>query len=288
METITVEGMEVRFDELTEETQIRLYQSNPKRLEKEASTSKYKKVRELVIKNEETSETVLKEMFQQAVKNKEEQVVCKLWNHPNFTKNDEEKRMFATVSVSTFFDIIQDSEASSKLLNQIFRDEIETSCGAWAGKYFIMQNPNFQMEEETKERLIESFYKEDRIFVVKETAATSTLLNKMLRKEIELYQEQDVIDEIMERPNFQIEEKTKKAMRKSRMETMRVLIARDTATTSQLLNKMLRKEVTEYKSKFIMKAILGNPNFQLEEKTKQLLSNPKHEYYKRYVENFYN
>lgn len=255
MEKILVKGVEVQFNDLTEEMQEKLYLERKAEFEKEATKSQYAKIRRLIINEDEIDLVVLDEVFNLEAEiygNREN--LNLIWKHPKFEKNDDKRKILAE---SDDWEIrmipAEDEESSSEFLNQILRDKIQ---GDEDGEVIeaIINNPNFKMDEKTREMLAESGEWRIRMIPAKYEGSSSEFLNQMLRDEIQDYGDCDVIETIINNPNFKMEEEIRKMLAESNDYENRIIAAKYEGSSKEFLENMFLKE----KSEAVLEAIEFN------------------------------
>ena len=248
MEKIVVAGVEIQFNDLSEQSQEKLYFQEKEKFEMEVVKSQYANIRRLLIKDEKTSSNTLDEIFkvETEIYGNAQNIVA-LWNHPNFEKNDEKRKTLATSDSWEIRKIAtEDEESSSKLLNEMYRNEIQ-------GEYneeiieAILYNPNFQMEKETLKVLAKSKKWEDRLEAAKYDGeeTSSEFLNEMYRNEIQGEGNDDVEDAILNNLIFKMEEETWNILAKSPYWQDRIRAAKEESASSEQLQKMYLTETEE-------------------------------------------
>lgn len=195
MEKILVKGVEVQFNDLTEEMQEKLYLERKAEFEKEAAKSQYAEIRRLIINEDEIDLVVLDEAFNVETKiygNEENQNLNLIWKHPKFEKNDDKRKILAESDNWSFRMLpAEDEGSSSEFLNQMLRDEIQNDCDRVVVDA-IINNPNFKMEEETRKMLAKSDNRNHRIIAVKDEGSSEEFLENMFWKETD----EDVLEAI--------------------------------------------------------------------------------------------
>ena len=277
MEKIVVAGVEIQFNDLSEQSQEKLYFQEKEKFEMEVVKSQYANIRRLLIKDEKTSSNTLDEIFkvETEIYGNAQNIVA-LWNHPNFEKNDEKRKTLATSDSWEIRKIAtEDEESSSKLLNEMYRNEIQ-------GEYneeiieAILYNPNFQMEKETLKVLAKSEEWDDRLEAAKYDGeeTSSEFLNEMYRNEIQGEHDEDVILAILNNTKFQMEKETLKVLAKSKKWEDRLEAAKydGEETSSEFLNEMYRNEIQGEGNDDVEDAILNNLIFKMEEETWNILA----------------
>ncbi len=201
---------------------------------------------------------------------KEAQERLYLSNKEKF-KNEAANSMYISIRRM----VAENEDSSSEFLNAMFREEL-------TNKYKqnedvindILSNPKFTMEEETRKLCAESGYWKYREIVAKDENSSSEFLNAMLREEITNKDKQSnsIVHAILANPKFTMDEETKKLCAESDNWEYRIIAAEDKGSSSKFLNAMLREEITneEKQDEDVIKAILSNPKFTMEEETRKL------------------
>ena len=129
-------------------------------------------------------------------------------------------------------------------------------------------------KEKFKNEVANSEYVDIRRMVAENENSSSKLLNAMFREEItnEDKQDDDVLKAILANPKFTMEEETRKLYAESVYWGCRRIAAKDAGSSSEFLNAMLREEITneDKQDDDVLKAILANPKFTMEEETRKL------------------
>lgn len=248
-----LEGVELRFKDLTEETQKRLYLRDWERFEEEAAKSQYDSIRQLVIENEESKSSSLDEIFMVEIQTDERGTVTRfaiarlnlIWNHVNFQKSDEKRNMLLKSNIEEIKIIVaEDPESSSDLLNQIVLDEVKND-GFQSVVEAATNNPNFKMGHEARIRLAESKKWFFRKMAAESKDASSKFLEQMLIDEIYGERDEDVIYPIMNNQNFVMSDKARKALADSDNYNLQCIVAEDDETPIELLENMNLRVVDE-------------------------------------------
>ena len=136
----------------------------------------------------------------------------------------------------------------------------------------IINNSNFKMDDKTRELLAKSNYSEYRELVAKDEGSSSEFLNQNLLKEIEEGDNDDVIEAIVNNPNFKMENGTRKKLAESDSWRNRGLAAEDEGSSSEFLNQMFHNELENENDTDVIEAIINNSNFKMDDKTRELLA----------------
>lgn len=279
MEKLLVNGVEIAFDDLSSKAQEKLYLQNKEKFQKEAIESKESGIRKLVVKDEECEVAILDEIFRIETEiYKDSGNLWLIWNHPKFQKTDEKKKKLLESDSAEIRKLLaQDKESSSEMLNKLLCNELQNeTCSRAYVVDTILDNPKFQVEEETLKVLSKSKYLDHQLYVAKREDVSSELLNEMLRDELqkEEIQSIDIKIVILKNPKLQMEEETLKLLSQSEDWEDRLKVAKCKDTSSELLNKMFRIEIQneEYQYGAVEEAILNNPKLQMEEKTFKVLA----------------
>lgn len=284
MEKNLFEGVELQFNDLSEEIQEKLYFSDKEKFKKEAARSKYEHIRRFIISDNESDVEILDEVFKV-----ETQVygnlhhLRKLWNNPKFNKNDEKRQILAESDCAQIQLIAAEDEGtSSVILNQILRKEVVKINSVEEVIEAIFENDNFEMEEETRRVLAKSdnyYYR----CIAAEHESNSCTLTQMLQDEIQGHDDRDVINAILNNQNFKMNDETRKILTKSDDWRHRQIAAKDEGSSCEFLNKMLQDEVQGPDDSDVVEAILNNPNFKMEDETRKVLAKSSDEDYRKMI-----
>ena len=277
MEKMILEGVQLGFNDLSEQTQEKLYMHDKKKFQEDASKSQYASIRKILIEDEETEKSILDEIFkvETEIYGKMENIV-QIWNHPKFEKTDEKQKVLAD-SDNWRIRVIaaEDEGSSSELLNEMLRKEMQKEQDQNV-MTAIFNNENFKMDIETF-----SLFANSESEGCREIAASymedSIRLNELLRSEVEGENEGDVIDSIIENEFFEMEEETLEVLAKSDYEFNREIAAKSKEAISGFLNRLLRDEVQSIASYDVIKGCMENENFQMEEETLHVIEK-EHDY----------
>ena len=242
MEKMILEGVELGFNDLSEQTQEKLYLQDKKKFEEDASRSQYASIRKLLIEDEECEASILDEIF----KNETEIYGCMkilemIWKHPKFEKTDEKRKKLVESDDENIVCIVaRDEETDSSRLNEMLRKEVQCVDDEDVTEA-IIQNSNFKIEEETIRVLANSKKWKNRL-IAAEKETDSSRLNEMLRREVQGKSNDDVKQAIRQNFNFEMEEETIKAIVNSEDWRDRLLVARDKNVSEELLKEMYFSE----------------------------------------------
>lgn len=277
MEKMVLEGVELGFNDLSEQTQEKLYLQDKKKFQDDASKSQYASIRKLLIEDEECEPSILDEIFKVEIEiYKDIENLVQIWNHPKFEKTDEKRKVLAESSYWRIRIIAAEEEgSSSQLLNEMLRKEIENEPDEDVINA-ILNNQNFKMDIETFS-LFANSEDEDYRAVAGSYMEDSIRLNELLRSEVEGENYGSVIDAILENECFEMEEETLEVLAESDDETNREIAVKSKKATSEFLNRILRDEVESIGACNVIKECMKNENFQMEEETLYVIEK-EHDY----------
>lgn len=281
-EKILVLGVEVEFNDLLESTQKKLYLQDKEKFEGYAAKSQFAKVRKLVIEDSQASSTNLDEIFAVETANYENITnLILLWNHPNFKKNDEKRRILVKGSFDARRMLAEDKDSSSKFLNEMLQEELQGN-EMFSIIEEIMNNKKFKMEDKTREMLAKAGHYPSKVLLAHYKGNSSKFLNEILRTEMQNKNNREVIETIMSHENFKMEKETLEEMAINEANWVREIAAKDKESSSELLNKMLRREIQlDNRIDSIMIAIIENENFEIEDDTLEMLYRLGYEKYRK-------
>lgn len=276
MRKITVEGIEINFNDLTEQKQNELYQKNYKKYKEDASKSTYSAIRKKVVLDESESSEFLNRMLRNELNGQNDKdIINEIFKNDIF---EIEKESIIALSTSEYWlnrERAVKLSKDSSFLNQMLRNEV---------KYFssntvynaIFENDIFEIEEETIETLALSEMPGYRLDAAR-LSKDSKLLNQMLINEEEGDQNQSVENAIIDNKVFKIEERTLKCLAKSDDWRNRLKAAK-LSKDSKFLNKMLEAEVEEeLNDEDVINEIFDNEFFEIEEETLEVLKTSDYE-----------
>lgn len=275
MRKITVEGIEINFNDLTAQKQKELYEKNKEKYKEDASKSTYSAIRKMVVRDEIESSEFLNKMLRNELNGKNDYgVVDEIFANKIFVIEIES--IIALSTSEYWLDRKRAAELSkdSKFLNQLLRSEIKDKRDSDVYET-IFENDILKIEEETFETLASSKewkYREDAARLSKD----SKFLNQMLRNEEARDKNKFVEDAIFNNEVFEIEEITLKCLAKSHDWEIR-LKATELSKDSQFLNQMLRKEVEDWNDGDVIDEIFDNEFFEIEEETLEVLKTSEYE-----------
>lgn len=183
-----------------------------------------------------------------------------------YKKNKKEYKKFASKSIyySIRMMVARDETESSELLNEMLRNEINNGKDGDV-LHEIFDNKIFEIEEDSIVVLSTSKYSKYRKIAAK-LSKDSKLLNQMLIREIENWNNKDVINAIINNDAFEIEEKTIKLLATSNRWIHRKIAAK-LLKDSKFLNEMYRKEIKGETDEDVENVIINNKYFKIEEET---------------------
>lgn len=267
MEKMILEGVELGFNDLSEQTQEKLYLQDKKKFQDDASKSQYANIRKLLIEDEECEVSILDEIFKVETENYANiENIVQIWNHPKFEKTDEKRKVIAESDWWRLRVILAEDEGStSELLNEMFRKEMQKEQDQDV-MTAILNNENFKMDIETFSLFVNSGsegYRE----IAASYMEDSIRLNELLRSEVEGENCASVTDAILENECFEMEEKTLKVLANSCCDEDREVAVKDKNATAEFLNKILRRELEGRAISTVIQECMKNQNFQMEEET---------------------
>lgn len=270
-EKILVAGVEVEFNDLLESSQKRLYLLHKEKFEEHAAKSQFSRIRRLVVEDPKAKSCNLDAIFAIELVTKGENMSM-LWYHPNFKRTDEKRRMLSKSEGSIDIRVIpaEDNESSSEFLNEQLLGELQ-SHALFSVIEAILNNKNLKLKDENRKMLANSNNRHIRNLVAKEETGSSEFLNEMLRKELEGEKIEWIVDTIIANKNFVMEEETREMLAKSKEYQLWKKVLRDKGCSSQFLNQMCRKAILEKDYYFSIDEIIEHENFQLEDKTLEML-----------------
>lgn len=207
MKKITVEGIQINFNDLTEQKQIELYQKNKKKYKQDAMNSIYISVRIAVVKDEKESSEVLNEMLRTAVKDElYGDVEQAIFNNTIFMAEEETMNLLATSDLWHYRMKAAELSKDSKLLNEMLRKEVNDEQDDDVEKA-IFNNGFFEIEEETAKQLASqdnSYYRK----IAAELSKDSNMLLEMFVSEMQADEvDEDVLKIIIKNDAFIFEKK---------------------------------------------------------------------------------
>ena len=226
----------IEFNELTEETQIRLYSEDQECFREYALKSKYRTVRNLVVSNENADFSILKAMGENL------DIIEEIWNNPNFTKPEGITRKM--IKGEMRITIAKDEKIPSEILNAILVGEVTGKYkDCYQSAYAISHNPNFKMTDETRIiLLLKPSHSVHFDLAVNDEGTTSELLNEVFRKLLigRKAGYRRAVNSILFSKNFKMDSESKKVWMDS---TYR----RDEIPATKRSIKRWKKEKTEIK-----------------------------------------
>lgn len=269
MRKITVEGIEINFNDLTEKKQRELYEKNKKKYKEDASKSIYSEIRKTVAKDETESSEFLNRMLREEISEENDRdVMGAIFYNTIFEIEEETIIALATSRYPKNRVKAAKLSKNSKLLNQMLRNEIIDKQNDRVYDA-IFNNEFFEIEEKTIGCLATSDKWQYRKKAA-ELSKDSKFLNQMFRKEINGDQNSYVENAIFDNEFFEIEEETIICLAKSNDWEDRKKAA-ELSKDSKFLNQMLRKEAEEQQVEDVYNAILNKDVFEVEEETLEIL-----------------
>ena len=284
MKTGFFEGIEVRFNDFTEETQKKFYEAKKDEFREDASKSQFASIRELVANDEETSNEVLNEILKEEVtdKNKQNSNVLKaILSRGDFTITEENRKLCAkSTDEETHLWIVKNKNTSNELLNEILKEEVtneDKQCSRVLRA--ILSREDFAITEENRKLCAKSSDWKVRIWIVKDKKTSSELLDEILKEEVtnEYKQVLYVLEAIFARENFTITEEKQKLCAKNGYWEIRIWIVKDKNTSNELLNEILKEEVTneDKQNDDVLAAIFEREDFAITKENKRICKKSK-------------
>ncbi len=279
MKTMFLEEIEVRFNDFTEEMQKKFYEAKKDEFREEASKSQLASIRKLVAEDEGTSNAVLNEMLKEEVTNEDKQepaVLEAIFKREHFTITEENQKLCAKSSNwTTRLWIVKDENTSNELLNEILKEEVtDKDKKDLAVLNAIFERKDFAITEENQKLCAKSSNLYIRLLIVKDKNTSNELLNEMLKEEItnEDKQELAVLKAIFSREDFAITEENQKFFVKSSNWRTRLFIVEDKNTSNELLNEILKEEVTneDKQDDEVLLAIFEREDFAITKENKRI------------------
>ena len=279
MKTRFFEGIEVSFNDFPEEMQKKFYEAKKDEFREDASKSQFASIRLLVAEDEGTSNAVLNEMLKEEVTDKYKQyegVLKAIFARENFTITEEKRKICAKSSAWNIrLLIVKDEKTSNELLNEILKEEVtnEDKQVNYVLKA-IFAREDFKITEENRKLCAKSRDREMRLWIVKDKNTSSELLDEILKEEVTDKHKQDigVFEAIFARENFTITEEKQKLCAKSSAWNIRYWIVKDKNTSNELLNEILKEEVTneDKQDYYVLKEIFAREDFVITEENKRI------------------
>lgn len=114
MEKIILEGITLEFNDFSQQVQEKLYLQAKEKFKKDATNSKFSKIRILVVEDEGSSSEFLHQMLQDEVNNyKDSDVIKAILNNPNFKMDDASRKLLAESEDWEYRQIAAKDEGSS-------------------------------------------------------------------------------------------------------------------------------------------------------------------------------
>ena len=287
MKTMFLEGIEVSFNDFTEETQIKFYEAKKDEFREDASRSQFELIRELVAKDETTSNKVLNEMLKEEVTNINKQnldVFAAIFKRKDFAITKENQELCAKSSDEEIhLWIVKNKNTSNEFLNEILKEEVtnedkqdEDVLAA------IFAREDFAITEENRKLCAKSSAWNIRLWIVKDENTSSELLDEILKEEVrdEYKQALDVLKAIFARENFTITEEKQRLCATNGYWKIRIWIVKDKNTSNDFLNEILKEEVTDKdkQNPDVLANILKRADFAITEENKRICKRRKEEW----------
>ena len=292
MKTMFLEGIEVRFNDFTEEAQKKFYEAKKDEFRKEASKSQFASIRKLVVEDETTSNAVLNEMLKEEVTDKKKQnskVLKAILSREDFTITEENRKLCAKSS-NLFIRlwIVKDEDTSNELLNEILKEEVTNEDKQSSSVLkAILSRKDFTITEENRKLCAKSSDWEIRLWIVKDKNTSSELLDEILKEEVRDGYKQvlDVLEAIFARENFTITEEKQKLCAKNGYWEIRIWIVKDKNTSNELLNEILKEEVTDEdkQDEDVLAAIFEREDFAITKQNKRICKKSKEKWIRNLV-----
>lgn len=251
------EGFKFELD--NREEYIRLYwerQDLPLREEKRkvlANSSNWVH-RNLVAGDEKTSNELLNEML---IKEEDRNIIDTITNNKEFQmKLDSLQQLAKSRKGKCRLLVAKCKESPSDLLNELLQIVVKNKYSSDEVDA-IMSNDNFKMEEKSVQILAKtncSYYRK----IAARLATSEELLDEMLVKEIERWQDGDVITAIMKNVYFKMREGTLIVIANSKYYDIRQIAIENEGTSEELLKDMYEKEEDEDNKELILDRVLPN------------------------------
>ena len=264
MKKITVEGIEINFNDLTEEKQKEIYEKNKKKYKQDASKSKYYSIRLAVVKNETDSSELLNIMMRDEMEKygNNKDLVGSIFNNKIFKIEEETMKNLATSSDWRYRQKVAKASRDSKLLNEMLRNEVNGDDD-YDVENTIFENEIFEIEEETIKVLATAESWRNRAKAA-ELSKDSKLLNEMLRNEVNGDDDYDVENTIFENEIFEIEEETIKVLATSDGWEYRQKAAELSKDVNILLEMFTSELKSDNRDGAVLEAIIENDLFEKE------------------------
>ncbi len=291
MKTMFLGGIEVRFNDFTEEAQKKFYEAKKDEFREDASKSQFASIRELVANDEETSNKVLNEILKEEVTNKDKQepaVIADIFERKDFIITEENQKLCAKSSNWRIRLLrVKDENTSSEFLNEMLKEEVtnKDKQNLFVLKA-ILSRENFTITEENRKLCAKSSDLGTRLWIVEDENTSNELLNEMFKEELTNKDKQEpaVIADIFERKDFTITKENRRLWVDSSNLRTRLWMVKDENTSNEFLNEILEEEVTneDKQNLFVLDAIFERKDFTITEE-KQKLCAKSSKWYIRYL-----
>lgn len=146
MRKITVEGIEINFNDLTEEKQKEIYEKNKKKYKQDASKSKYYSIRLAVVENETDSSELLNIMMRAEIEGDMDNryLVGSIFKNKIFKIEEETIKILATSDVEVYRQ--KAAELSKDVGRLLIMFERELNNGTFEVLEAIVKNDLFEKE----------------------------------------------------------------------------------------------------------------------------------------------
>ena len=218
----------------------------------------------------------LNEMIRSELNNEDSTYVREaIYANKIFEAEEEIIKQLAASAYSSHREEATKLSKDTKFLNEMLRKELS---GELHGFYDVVEaifnNTFFEPEEETIKQLAESVCMDYRQKAAKLSKDTK-LLNELLRNELKNRKHFPVANEILENEIFEAEEETIKQLGTSAYWYLRQKAA-ELSKNTELLNEMLRKELSGERDDNVERAICNNTFFKPEEEIIEQLAASKY------------
>ena len=189
MKTMFVEGIEIRFNDFTEEMQKKFYEAKKDEFREDASKSQFPSIRLLIAKDEETSNGVLNEMLKEEVTNEDTlnpDVLVAIFSREDFAITEENRKLCAkSRSWRIRLWIVEDENTSNELLNEILEEAVTNEDKQDPDVLAaIFKRKDFAITKENQKLCAKSSAWNIRLLIVKDKNTSNELLNEILKEEV--------------------------------------------------------------------------------------------------------
>ena len=256
-------SVEISFHELSKELQTKVYRSNREKMAKIASESHYYEVRMEVAKHATSKELLRKMLLYELHTDDISNVIFSILENENFEMDDAIREELMYSNCYDVREIVaKDNQTSKDMLYQMLYSEMRSHEDVAVIKA-IVNNNNFEMDNDCRVMLAASNSWEVRLIVAKDNETPKSWLNEMLINEIKSnFECRDVTEAIIDNRNFLINKKDIDIYAKSENPNIRIFAAEDEDTTAKFLNRMLYDELEGQEDSKVIEAILYNKIFK--------------------------